>query len=271
MSAVFVLGLVEFAIAMVIFFVLGSMSWIASSEDDDCITERSPTGDNSCFCESFHPGMIKQPINTWSNLGFVLAGLLILSRLGSGDPATAPNPLMVVTLYSVLYGGIVIFLGPGSMFFHASMKQWAGWIDTFSMILYTGFLFVYDLTNILGAGDAVFVILYLIVVIGLGWVSWKVHRIGPLSGGAFSFGMMALLWALAQFPILIGNWGGIQREWTFFILAFISFASAMVIWSQSQTGGPLCKPDSWLQGHGIWHLLTALTTVFIYFYLVSQI
>ena len=174
MNTYFFLGLAEFVIAMVVFFVLGANDWIASSSEDDCVTEKSPEGDNLCFCEEFHSGMVKQPSNTWSNLGFVAAGLFLLAQLGSGDPATAPNPMVVATLFSVMYGLIVIFLGPGSMYFHASMKEWAGWIDTFSMILFTGFLFVYDLTNLLHAGTAVFLILYLIVVVGLGYFSAKV-------------------------------------------------------------------------------------------------
>lgn len=30
-----------------------------------------------------------------------------------------------------------------------------------------------------------------------------------------------------------------------------------VVFALSRTGGPLCQPESWLQGHGIWHVLTA--------------
>lgn len=31
-----------------------------------------------------------------------------------------------------------------------------------------------------------------------------------------------------------------------------------VIFTLSRTGGPLCDPDSWFQGHGLWHILTAV-------------
>lgn len=32
-----------------------------------------------------------------------------------------------------------------------------------------------------------------------------------------------------------------------------------VVFTLSRTGGPLCDPQSWLQGHGLWHALTAVT------------
>ncbi|MDQ1250536.1 MAG: hypothetical protein QG597_4915 [Actinomycetota bacterium] len=30
-----------------------------------------------------------------------------------------------------------------------------------------------------------------------------------------------------------------------------------VVFTLSRSGGPLCQPESWLQGHGLWHVLTA--------------
>ena len=35
-------------------------------------------------------------------------------------------------------------------------------------------------------------------------------------------------------------------------------ALAIVVYATSRTGGPLCAPDSVLQGHAAWHVLTAL-------------
>jgi predicted membrane channel-forming protein YqfA (hemolysin III family) len=37
-----------------------------------------------------------------------------------------------------------------------------------------------------------------------------------------------------------------------------ALAVGVVIFSLSRTGGPICDPDSWFQGHGVWHVLTAL-------------
>lgn len=37
-----------------------------------------------------------------------------------------------------------------------------------------------------------------------------------------------------------------------------ALALGVAIFSVSRTGGPLCDPDSWFQGHGVWHVLTAV-------------
>ncbi|MBI5667188.1 MAG: ceramidase domain-containing protein [Chloroflexi bacterium] len=274
MGTALAVGLIESGVLMAIFFILGLTGWIPSSEDDDCIAA------NDCYCERLHPGMIKQPINTWSNLGFMLAGLVILIMVGGSglNPATEPNPMKAPSLLAILYGAVVIFLGPGSMFFHASMKQWGGWLDTFSMVIFTSFLFLYDLIHTLfNAGSAVFLVLWLIANVALGYWTWwmdKNHRGSKILGltpGSFAFGSFAILWVVLQFIILLGGAGGTGRGWTFFILAVVSFGSAFVVWQLSKTGGPLCKPDSWLQGHGLWHLLGALTAFFIFLYFQSGV
>ncbi|MEI2620306.1 MAG: hypothetical protein V9G09_06160 [Candidatus Nanopelagicales bacterium] len=43
----------------------------------------------------------------------------------------------------------------------------------------------------------------------------------------------------------------VGSSWPACILGAVAFAL-------SRTGGPLCDPDSWFQGHGVWHVLTAV-------------
>jgi hypothetical protein len=180
------------------------------------------------------------------------------------------------TFYAILYGCVVIFLGPGSMFFHASMKKWGGWIDTLSMILYTAFLLVYDFTGIVNGGKTLFLIVFLVLVVGLGVLTWFVPE-SPLphfSMGALAFGSMAVLWALLQFFAILGI-GGIDRDNGPAILLFIAgaivFGIAFLIQQRSDTHKPWCQPESIVQGHAIWHLLTAATTVILFFYLGTEI
>lgn len=40
--------------------------------------------------------------------------------------------------------------------------------------------------------------------------------------------------------------------------AVAALAVGVVVFVLSRTGGPWCVPDSLLQGHAVWHLLTAL-------------
>jgi len=180
------------------------------------------------------------------------------------------------TFYAVLYGCVVIFVGTGSMYFHASMKKWGGWIDNLSMLLYTGFLLVYDFTGIVDGGKALFLIVYLVLVAGLGVLSWFVPNspIPHFSMGAFCFGAMAVLWVLLQFFAILGI-GGIDRDngpaLLLFIAGLIVFGVAFLIQQRSDTNKPWCQPDDVVQGHAIWHLLTAAVTVILFFYLRTEI
>jgi hypothetical protein len=270
----FLIGLAETAVTIGALFVFGALKWIESSDDDDCLKEHPG---KLCYCENARPGaMIKQRSNTWSNLGFVLVGLLLLASLPKVVSGAGRDPLEERTFYAVLYGCIVIFLGPGSMFFHASMKKWAGWVDTFSMILFTAFLLVYDFTGIVNGGKTLFLIVYLVLVAGLGVLTWFVPK-SPLphfSMGALSFGAMAVLWAALQFFAILGI-GGIDRDngpaLLLFIAGAIVFGVAFLIQQRSGTGKPWCQPESVVQGHAIWHLLTAATTVILFFYLRTEI
>ena len=41
------------------------------------------------------------------------------------------------------------------------------------------------------------------------------------------------------------------------VLASMIFASGLIVWFLSRTGGPLCDPHSVIQGHAVWHAASA--------------
>jgi len=270
----FLIGLAESAVTIGALFVFGALKWIESSKDDPCLDDHP--GKN-CYCENTRPGaMIKQRSNTWSNLGAVLVGLLLLASLPKVVAGSGRDPMEERTFYAVLYGCVVIFVGTGSMYFHASMKKWGGWIDNLSMLLFTAFLLVYDFTGVVNGGKVLFLILYLVFVVGTGVLSWFVPNspIPHFSMGSFCFGAMAVLWVVLQFFAILGI-GGIDRDngpaLLLFIAAAIMFGVTFLIQQRSDTNKPWCQPDDIVQGHAIWHLLTAAVTVVLFFYLRTEI
>jgi hypothetical protein len=42
------------------------------------------------------------------------------------------------------------------------------------------------------------------------------------------------------------------------VLALAALAVGGIVNALSRTGAPLCRPDGLLQGHGVWHVLTAV-------------
>ena len=55
-----------------------------------------------------------------------------------------------------------------------------------------------------------------------------------------------------------------SRTYKWFILGMISYLSAYAIWLTGVPDHASCSPDSIIQAHGIWHLLTALATYFFF-------
>src|SRR5687767_12526185 len=115
------------------------------------------------FCERLQPGAIKQPWATWSDLSFVAAGLWLFwlfqyfDRIGASDrrgqlivPANADNPMVIIGALSITYGLIVIFMGPPSMWYHSWLKEWAGWFDAMSVVIWLFFNAAYVWVTICG-------------------------------------------------------------------------------------------------------------------------
>ncbi len=253
-------GLVGFGVTMVVFFVLAALGWPGSF--DDCTL---PGG--NCYCESFGSLsdhiLVRQPSNTWSGLFAVVFGLLILAIADRDrrDAGAAANPMREGTFYAIFYGALVVFLGPGAMFYHASVTRFGGWLDNLSMILYVTFLLEYTLFRLLRLDDRIstFAWTYVVVNVVLGAVAWLVE-----GSGTFVFAIGAGLALLLEVGILLRLIRAVRRElWPWMAGAAASFGVGFVFWILSWTGGPICDPTSVFQGHAVWHLLSMSLTPFL--------
>jgi hypothetical protein len=131
------------------------------------------TTPNTCFCEAFDPADVlahargvRQPVNTWFNL-------YSIAHRRSGGPGDVPGPqgrpsgenvMRSDNFIADLYVFAVLFLGLGSMWFHASIVGWAGNFDGLSMYIYAAFLVFYTLRRLVAA-DWVFWVFYPITVV----------------------------------------------------------------------------------------------------------
>jgi len=67
-----------------------------------------------------------------------------------------------------------------------------------------------------------------------------------------------------------GDIGLNRRFLPWLVLEIGTFVIAYVIWLVSGTGKPLCRPDSWFQGHAAWQILGALAAGFLYLNLLAE-
>jgi hypothetical protein len=220
-----------------------------------------------CFCERVRPGVICQPINTWSNLGFVSAGLVALATAVHDftlvPSRTRANPMLAHWIYPVTYGTAAILIGLGSMVYHSSLAFFGQVIDVLAMYLLTSFMVVYNLSRLRRMRAGVFVGVYLLanVVSGYASIRWPVLR-------RYIF-VLLLLGVLAT-EVLVRRVRHPRGEDGYFAGALASLVLACTAWVLDITRA-VCAPDSWLQAHALWHVFMAAAIGCVYFYYRSEV
>lgn len=222
-----------------------------------------------CYCEAPRPGPIRQPANTWSCVGFGLAGIWVAWRSGR-DRARTPGPYLRRGFYPGLYASTLAFLGPGSAMFHASLTNWGGAVDVLSMLAWICFLLYYNVASLYDWSRSRFLTAYLVTIaIGIA------PRLLLPRAGVPLFAVLVVVWlateALVGRPVgTLGIRRRVDRRRKYLWAALGTDLIALLIWSGSHSGGWLCDPSSLLQGHAVWHVLNAVAGAFLYPYLRSE-
>jgi len=219
-----------------------------------------------CFCERIRPGTIRQPVNTWSNLAFVLTGLFVIAMAGrdlaQASRSGTSNPMRTRPVYPVVYGISTILIGTGSMFYHMSLAFAGQVVDVLSMYLLTSFMLLYNLSRMRRVRSGTFVVCYLLLNVSVGYGS---IRLPVLRRYLF----LALLLAVAVSKLVVRRKRRPRMTMAFLYAGLVSLAMACVIWILDITR-VVCAPDSWFQGHAMWHVLMAALIGFIYLYYRSE-
>lgn len=215
------------------------------------------------FCEAPRAGWIRQPANTWSNLGFVIAGLAVAWY--AGDRLRLGRTLGAHPGLATAYAVLVVLLGPGSMAMHATQTDLGGHLDLLSMFLVSGFALSYALMRHLGRGPALLAVVFAVAVVA----GMAVHLRGgtvPLLGhvGNAAFGLQ--LWVAIGLEVaLVRRARPAPRQDLWFGVASVATLSlAFAIWTTGKRDHAWCHPDTLLQQHGAWHLLCALAAYLLF-------
>jgi hypothetical protein len=289
-------------IFLFVFFILSSFGLIQSSEGASLI------GEASRWCERVSGGLFREPLNTLSNLGFMIVGLYMFWVI-CNDKQNSTNPFIGITPISVLYASVVIYLGPGSMLMHGTNTEWGGWADNLSMIMFIILPWLYNIYSMSSWTSKQLLSIYISIVII--YSIWRWFTDWGLGINFNLFGVSIGLWAISEtlyrfwspsFRFLSGFVGFIvlllfgtlpnevfnnfseywwvilfwlpgllaskkpvnRRTYKWYFLGMIAYFSAFAIWLTGVPDHELCEPDSIIQAHSIWHLLSALATYFFF-------
>jgi hypothetical protein len=303
------LSLATFA---VVFVALGTNGWGPAADNEQAI------GEVSRWCERVSGGLLREPVNTLGNLGFVLAGLTMLVILAADvrRPAPQVNRFIGHSHIALLYASAAVFLGPGSMVMHGTHTRFGAWIDNVSMVAYILIPWLFNVATLAKWRDRTMFRSYVMLLVayaagywfvgpdlGIGldlfaasigmWVTSEVlYRFWSPAAGWWSglvgvavalvFGVtpativsdLANYWWVVTFwlPGLLarGPAPGRRRYTPWYWAGFASFMVAYAIWLTGTAEHPACSPDSLLQPHAIWHLLSALATFCFFMFLRTE-
>jgi hypothetical protein len=174
------------------FVLVGQSGWGPPAANEQAI------GEVSRWCERVNGGLLREPINTLGNLGFVAVGLLIFATLARDIERGIPysNRFTGHDPMALLYGAAALFLGPGSMVMHGTHTRFGAWIDNLSMVAYILIPWLFNLARLGRWRDRTFFLSYaaLLSLYGAGY--W--FRGPDLGIGLDLFGLSIALWIISE-------------------------------------------------------------------------
>lgn len=198
-------------------------------------------------CESIGSGVLAQPVNAISSLAFVVFGVVVLLS-ASGQQKTERINRMV-------FGVLMISTGIGSVLFHGPQGPASHFLHDATIIVTMGAIVTMNLAGLRRWSEQ----RVWLVVGAVGVVVVVVLLVQPSSTNIIAG--IALV-ALVLQDVALHRSGAIHTRW--WIAAVVAIAVAMLVFVAGRTGSPLCYSDSLVQGHGLWHVLSA-TALWAYF------
>ena len=192
-------------------------------------------------CERRDGWLLEQDINAWTSLAYVAVGLLIAWEVRR---SRLPRAVLGLAAISVAEGF-------GSLLYHGAASDVGQFLHDVPLIGALGFVagwHVGRLSDRTDLGSIVGLVTGLVV-------SAVVWAVAPGTTNV-AVGVTVVLIVAAS---LIGRRRGLTGVWSVPLLALGAFAVG--VWALGTPASPACDADSWLQPHGLWHVLTAIISL----------
>jgi len=236
------------ALTIVTLMILPSNTW-ASWQPATCLK----TG---CFCESTHEqSPIRQMANTYSSLAFVFSGMLVIVRQPIGSRLTR--------VHVVIMGVASLIVGVGSAFYHASLTFIGQFFDVFGMFLLAAFMLVYAFERIWDLRLTTTLSLYLALNLFLSWLQIVIP-----DTRRYVFAIVLIIALLFEYYFRLKKKPQIEVRWLRIGIGLLT--GAYIIWILDNTR-LVCFTNSLIQGHAVWHILGAVSVLFLHRYYESEV
>ena len=207
----------------------------------------------NCYCETIRDSLVLQPVVAYSNLGFLLAGLLILIQTQVRSDGFSRS------LPARIFGLAVILIGAGSFFYHASLTRLGEWFDLMGTYLFISFLMLYNFARLQPFGGLAFTASYLAINSALGVQMIVARELQQIMFGILAAGAL-------MFEVLVQVRRRPRVQFRFLIGGLACFVVGAFIWIFDSNSALPCAPQNLFQWHAVWHLLMAVTAGLLFLY-----
>ncbi|HEX6256048.1 MAG TPA: hypothetical protein VFZ70_09575 [Euzebyales bacterium] len=186
-------------------------------------------------CERIRPGPIAQPANTISAALLAATGAWIARHNRHHRHAW-------------LVGGTVAGAGVGSVAYHGPGGRLGGWAHDATIAAMLGVICLEDVSEVRPDLARVATAVYAVAIAGISALlatrPTSIRAVSALLAGA------ATVAEISARRVARGDTARSHR------VAEALMTAALVAYAAGRTGAPTCRPDSWIQPHGLWHNLS---------------
>jgi hypothetical protein len=196
-------------------------------------------------CEQFRDAIWGQPTSTVTSLAFVVAGVVVIATRHRRAPLGGGRYRVRARL-RLVFGALVAAVGVGSVVQHGPHPDWQAYAHDLTLAGVLAFLAVDAAADLTGRRWRA------------RWWLVPTATVAPMVaiGPAASTAAQAALGALAIGLNLWRAW--VRPDLRRALLVTLAVLAAGALAGNLGDRSSLCRPDSLLQGHAVWHLMAAL-------------
>jgi glycerol-3-phosphate O-acyltransferase/dihydroxyacetone phosphate acyltransferase len=194
--------------------------------------------DETADCEVRDTWFLEQDVNAWTSLSYVAAGIILFVEVGR---SRLPKAVLGLALVAVAEGF-------GSLLFHGTGGDFSQLLHDVPLIGALGFIAGWHVGRLLNAPDR-WSLIGLSVGVAVSTILWAVAPGATNATVIVAVGVALAASAIAHRRKMTAVWNA---------PLLILTAIALLSWAAGTADSPACVADSWLQPHGLWHILTAV-------------
>ena len=191
-------------------------------------------------CEALGDGWLLQPVEAWTSLAYTLVGIVVIVSARRAAPAERAM--------RIAFGVLMAATGVGSFLYHGPQSAGAGFVHDVTFLATLWFVALMDPASSYGIRRRT-------AWLAFGAVGATISLLLILIPSSTNVLTGIAVVALVLSDVLMHRVGGIDGRW--YATALTLLAMSLLFNVLGRSTASTCDPDSLLQFHALWHVLSA--------------